>query len=202
MQTLDLYVATRIFALIQTAEDDPGRAVILAEAARQYAAQTERSEIVGERRGLVFERADAKQTLEELYDREEDGDYDDPVGRHRFRERRDRLLGRMERAETRLAELEEAATPTLPLHLWLPMDAGTTDPVGEGSWWEAATTHERRDFVKLFVRRVTVTKASGAGKSTPVEKRATIEFVRPGQAVSEEAKAREMRQSDMFAEAM
>ena len=70
----------------------------------------------------------------------------------------------------------------LPIHLWLPMGAGDVDPVGEGSWWKAATTEERRDFVKLFVRRVTVTKATGVGKSTPVEKRATVEFVRPQQA--------------------
>ena len=83
MQTLDLYVvrARRIFALIQTAEDDPETAVFLAKAARRYSAQTEQPEIVGERRSLVTERADAKHALEELYDREEAGDYDDPVGR-------------------------------------------------------------------------------------------------------------------------
>jgi hypothetical protein len=202
MQALDLYVARRIFALIQTAEDDPETAVILAEAARRYAAQTEQPEIVGERRSLVTERADAKHALEELYDREEAGDYDDPVGRRRFRERRERLLSRMERAEARLTELEEAATPTLPIHLWLPLGAGDVDPVGEGSWWEAATTQERRDFVKLFVRRVTVSKASGAGRSTPVEKRATVEFVRPEQAEGDDAETGESRQQEVLAEAV
>lgn len=191
MKALDVYVARRIFALVQTAEDDPETAVILAEAARRYADRTEQPEIVGERRSLVAERADAKHALEELYDRDEAGDYDDPVGRRRFRERRERLLGRMERAEARLAELEEAATPTLPIHLWLPVGAGDVDPVGEGSWWEAATTQERRDFVKLFVRQVTVSKAAGAGKSTPVEERATVEFVRPEQTEEEEAESRE-----------
>ncbi|MFI5803502.1 recombinase family protein [Streptomyces sp. NPDC051561] len=190
MRTLDLHVARRIFALIQTAEDDPETAVILAEAARRYTAQLEQPEIVGERRSLVAERADAKQALEELYDREEAGDYDDPVGRRRFRDRRERLLGRMERAEARLAELEEAATPTLPIHLWLPVGAGDVDPVGEGSWWASATTQERRDFVKLFVQRITVTKASGAGKSTPVERRTQIEFVRPAREPDETEKLR------------
>ncbi|WP_411574093.1 recombinase family protein [Streptomyces fradiae] len=185
MKALDLYVARRIFALIQTAEDDPETAVILAEAARRYTAQTEQPEISGERRSLLTERADAKQALEELYDREEAGDYDDPVGRRRFRERKERLLGRMEGAEARLAELEEASTPTLPIHLWLPMGAGDVDPVGEGSWWAAATIQERRDFVKLFVARITVTKATGAGKSTPVERRATVEFVQPEQSADE-----------------
>ncbi|MFJ3093881.1 recombinase family protein [Streptomyces hydrogenans] len=181
MKALDLYVARRIFTLIQTAEDDPETAVVLAEAARRYVARTEQPEIVGERRSLVAERADAKHSLEELYDRDEAGDYDDPVGRRRFRERRKRLLGRMERAEARLTELEEAAPPALPTHLWLPVGAGDADPVGKGSWWETATIQERRDFVKLFVRRVTVTKAAGPGKSTPVEQRATVDFVRPGQ---------------------
>ncbi|MFG2293342.1 recombinase family protein [Streptomyces sp. NPDC048603] len=193
MKTLDLYVARRIFALIQTVEDDPDTAIILAEAARRYAARTEQPEIVGEQRSLVSERADAKHALEELYDREESGDYDDPVGRRRFRERRERLLGRMERAEARLAELEEAATPTLPIHLWLPVGARDVDPVGEGSWWETATTQERRDFVKLFVRRITVTKAGGAGKSTPVEQRATVEFVQPELTEEEEIEAMELR---------
>jgi DNA invertase Pin-like site-specific DNA recombinase len=178
MRSLDSYVARRIFALIQTAEDDPDTAVVLAEAARRYAARAERPEILGERRSLLTERADAKQALEELYDHDEAGDYDDPVGRRRFRERRDRLLGRMERAEARLAELEEEATPTLPIHLWLPVGAGDVDPVGEGSWWATASPEDRRDFVKLFVRRITVRKAPGAGGATPVEKRATVEFVR------------------------
>ncbi|MFB6554584.1 recombinase family protein [Streptomyces sp. NPDC056405] len=202
MQTLDLYVARRIFALIQTAEDDPETAVFLAEAARRYAAQTEQPEIVGERRSLVTERADAKHALEELYDREEAGDYDDPVGRRRFRERKERLLGRMERAEARLTELEKAATPTLPIHLWLPLGAGDVDPVGEGSWWEAATTQEHRDFVKVFVRRVTITKAAGAGRSTPVEKRAAVEFVRPEQAEGDDAETGESRQQEVLAEAV
>nr|WP_236070933.1 recombinase family protein [Streptomyces polyasparticus] len=185
MKALDTHVARRIFALIQTAEDDPETAVILAEAARRYTAQSEQPEIAGERRSLITERADAKQALEELYDREEAGDYDDPVGRRRFRERRERLLGRMERAEARLAELEEASTPSLPIHLWLPVGAGDVDPVSEGSWWASATTQERRDFVKLFVRRITVSKAAGAGKSTPVERRTRIEFVRPAQEAGE-----------------
>lgn len=179
MNALDRYVAQRIFALVQTTADDPDRAIILTEAARRYAARTEQPEIVGERRSLVSERAGAKHALEELYDHEKAGDYDDPVGRRRFRERRERLLGRMERAEARLTELEEAATPTLPIHLWLPAGTGDRDPVGEGSWWETATTQERRDFVKLFVHRITVMKAVGAGKSTPVEQRATVEFVQP-----------------------
>ncbi|MFJ4314647.1 recombinase family protein [Streptomyces lavendulae] len=203
MKTLDLYVARRIFGLIQIAEDDPETAIILSEAARRYAAQTEQSEIVGERRSLVSERANAKHALEELYDRDEAGDYDDPVGRRRFRERRGRLLGRMERAEARLTELEETATPTLPIHLWLPVGAGDMDPVGEGSWWEAATSQERRDFVKLFVRRVTVTKAVGAGKSTPVEQRAAVEFVRPEQTDEEETEVMELappeREEDLVA---
>ena len=91
---------------------------------------------------------------------------------------------------------------TLPIHLWLPMGAGDVDPVGVGSWWEAATTQERRDFVELFVRRVTVTKATGAGRSTPVEKRATAEFVRPEQAEGDDAETGESRQQEMLVEAV
>ncbi|WP_148589302.1 recombinase family protein [Streptomyces sp. WAC01526] len=185
-KTLDQFVARRIFAVIQSAEDDPETADILAEATRRYAAQKEDPELAGERRSLLAERADARQALEELYDREEAGDYDDPVGRRRFRERKDRLLGVTERTEARLAELETAATPALPIHLWLAPGAPAVDPIGPGSWWDTAPVEDRRAFVKLFVERITITKAVGAGKSSPVETRTDIQFVRSANAPDEQ----------------
>ncbi|TSB19185.1 recombinase family protein [Streptomyces benahoarensis] len=185
-KTLDQYVARRIFALIQSAEEDPETADILAEATRRYAAQTEDPELTGERRSLLAERADARQALEELYDREEAGDYDDPVGRRRFRERKARLLGVMERTEARLSELESAATPALPIHLWLAPGAPAVDPIGPGSWWDTAPIEDKRAFVKLFIERITISKSAGPGKSSPVETRTRIQFVRPSKAEEDE----------------
>ncbi|MBM4794823.1 hypothetical protein HXP44_22845 [Streptomyces sioyaensis] len=185
-KTLDQFVARRICAIIQSAEDDPETADILAEATRRYAAQKEDPELAGERRSLLAERADARQALEELYDREEAGDYNDPVGRRRFRERKDRLMGVTERTEARLSELETAATPALPIHLWLAPGAPAVDPIGPGSWWDTAPVEDRRAFVKLFVERITITKAVGAGKSSPVETRTDIQFVRSPNAPDEQ----------------
>ncbi len=176
-RSLDDYVARRIFALIQTAEDDPETGDILAEATRRFAAQNEQPELVGERRSLLAERADAKHALEDLYDREEAGDYEDSVGRRRFRERKGRLLHIMERTESRISELEAAATPTLPIHLWSAPGAPDVDPIGPGSWWDSATIDDRRAFVKLFVARIVISKSAGAGKTSPVATRASIDFV-------------------------
>ncbi|GAA2085124.1 hypothetical protein GCM10009801_46670 [Streptomyces albiaxialis] len=178
---LDEFVARRIFAVIATAEDDPDTADILAEAARRYAVQNERPELLGERRSLLAERADAKQTLEFLYDREEAGDYDDPVGRRRFLKRKARLVESMESLEGRIAALEESATPRLPIHLWLAPDAPEVDPIGEGSWWESASVAERRELVDIFIDDVVVRKSPEKGRGSPAETRATIEFARPGE---------------------
>jgi DNA invertase Pin-like site-specific DNA recombinase len=179
---LDEYVARRIFALIQTADSDPDTLEVLAEATRRFARTVEAPETAQERSRLVAERADAVQALNDLYDDREAGGYGGTIGRQRFLKQEAALETRMSAAEARLADLEAADNPTLPLGAWMSADADV-DPLGEGSWWHGATLDARRAFVALFVERITVRKASRRGGRTwtaeDVRARVAIAWARP-----------------------
>jgi DNA invertase Pin-like site-specific DNA recombinase len=159
---LEDWVARRIFALITTSAGDEETQEILLEATRRYGRRVEAPQTAGERTELVRARAADTQALNDLYDREEAGDYDDPIGRKRFRDRKDKILTRIKAAESRLAELDTIETPALPIEQWLPEDADA-DPIGPGSWWHGASLDQRRDMVALFVERITVHKAASKG---------------------------------------
>lgn len=159
---LEDYAARCVLALITTASsDDDDVLEILVEATRRYGRRVEAPETAGERTELVRARAAGTQALEALYDREEAGDYDDPVGRKRFRQRKESIMGRITAASTRLAELDAATTPKLPLAEWAgdPED----DPIGPGSWWHQADMDDRREFLGLFIDRIVVSKAAHRG---------------------------------------
>jgi DNA invertase Pin-like site-specific DNA recombinase len=160
---VDEWLARRVMARVLNADiDDPETLVILAEATRRYGQRVEAPATAGERTELVRARAADTKALEDLYDREEAGDYNDPVGRKRFRERKDRITTRLEAANARLIELDNLDTPSLPIEIWAGEEP-EQDPIGEGSWWHGATLDERRDFLRLFVDRVTVKKAAHRG---------------------------------------
>jgi DNA invertase Pin-like site-specific DNA recombinase len=158
---VDDWVARRVMALITTSDGDDATLEILAEATRRYGLRTEAPQTAGERAELTRARAVDTTALEELYDREEAGDYDDPVGRKRFRQRKDAILGRINAATARLAELDEADSPALPIQEWV--GEPDEDPIGPGSWWHGASLDDRRDFLRLFVERVEVRKAASKG---------------------------------------
>jgi DNA invertase Pin-like site-specific DNA recombinase len=176
---LDKFVAERIFNRIRHAEGDEETLAMLWEAARRFGKLTESPEKAGERASLVAERADALQALEELYDDRAEGGFVGPVGRKHFRKQEATLQLRLQGAEERLAELAAGDAPILPLESWFPEDPDA-DPTGPDSWWGKADVSDRREFVALFVDKITVRKSTaGKGKSTPIEQRATIEFARP-----------------------
>jgi DNA invertase Pin-like site-specific DNA recombinase len=160
---VDEWLARRVMNRIRSADfdDDPETFVLLREATRRYAQRIEAPQTAGERQELVQARASDVRALEDLYDREENGDYDDPVGRKRFRERKDKINARINAAALRLAELDQLDMPALPLDSW--RGEADEDPIGEGSWWHAATLDERRAFLTLFVDKVTVKKAAHRG---------------------------------------
>ncbi|MFE1126811.1 recombinase family protein [Streptomyces albidoflavus] len=159
---VDDWVARRVIARVTTPDlDDPATVALLKEAARRYGERNEGPETAAERAELVRARASDSAALEALYDREEAGDYDDPVGRRRFRERKDRLTTNMAGADRRLRELDDQVSPLLPIEEW--GGEPGEDPIGEGSWWAAATLDERRDFLRLFVDRIVVSKAPQRG---------------------------------------
>ncbi|AXU13752.1 hypothetical protein DYH53_26610 [Klebsiella pneumoniae subsp. pneumoniae] len=179
MAALDKFVAERIFNKIRHAEGDEETLALLWEAARRFGKLTEAPEKSGERANLVAERADALNALEELYEDRAAGAYDGPVGRKHFRKQQAALTLRQQGAEERLAELEAAEAPKLPLDQWFPEDADA-DPTGPKSWWGRASVDDKRVFVGLFVDKIVVTKSTtGRGQGTPIEKRASITWAKP-----------------------
>ncbi|MET9320795.1 recombinase family protein [Streptomyces sp. NPDC003038] len=183
---LDDYVARRIFALIASVESGAASADELetvAEATRIFSRSIERPETAAERTEVVTERADANNALSDLYDDLDAGLYEGKMGRDRFKVKKARIEARLRAADTRLEELADPETTELPLSVWL--DWGEDgDPLGKGSWWATAELADRRKFVELFARCITVkaTDNPHAGRvrgGYDVSERIEIEFVRP-----------------------
>ncbi|MFG3211041.1 recombinase family protein [Streptomyces tendae] len=183
---LDGYVARRIFALIQSVYDDtpdPDALEIVAEATRVFSRSIENPETAAERTDVVTERADANNALSDLYDDLDAGLYEGKMGRDRFKEKKARIEARIRAADTRLEELADPETTELPLSVWLE-GSEDGDPLGKGSWWATAELSERRKFVELFVRRITIVATDNphAGRvrgGYDVAPRVALEFNRP-----------------------
>lgn len=132
-----------------------------------------------------------RQALEELYDDLDAGVYDGAVGRGRFRDKKRRADERLEAVEAKLAELAEPESALLPIGEWLPEDP-ETDPVGPGSWWAEADRDAKREFITLFIHKITIYKAAtrwghARRANYKVGDRVAIEFVKPTLDESEEA---------------
>ncbi|MFI5800901.1 recombinase family protein [Streptomyces sp. NPDC051677] len=177
---LDDHIVRRIFALIAAAEWDEESRDILVRVAAHYAEINETAETAQERATVVQERADATRALTQLYD-DRDLYAGDPVGRARWQEDVKAQQARLRAADSRLEVLGQAGSMVLPISGWTESDNG--DPLGPGSWWESATLANRREFVALFCKRVTVRKALPSEKSrgnkalAVIEGRVTIEWV-------------------------
>lgn len=175
---LDTYVAARIFALISTAEDDEDTQAVLWEATRRFGKAVEAPEKAGERASLVAERADAANALNELYEDRAAGSYAGSIGRKHFLKAEATLSFKLAGAEERLNALAEADNPRLPIAEWLPEDPNTS-PIGPGSWWHSADIGARRELVKLFVERVTVSKTRADRRAPDAAERVTIKWAEP-----------------------
>lgn len=181
---LDDYVARRIFAVIQSVTDgtaDDDTADIVAEATRVFSRSIERPETTAERTEIVTERADALSARDELYDDRDADLYPGDYGKKRFREKLERIEARIRAAETRLEELADPETAELPFAVWLD-GAEDGDPLGEGSWWATSELTERRKFVELFVRRITIKTVANSHRGRvrggyDVTARVGLEFV-------------------------
>nr|WP_243274993.1 recombinase family protein [Streptomyces albus] len=190
---LDDYVARRIFAVIQDATCSDASAetlAIVAEAARVFSMAQERPETAAERTEVVAERADAQNALSDLYDDLDAGLYSGPVGRERFIAKKARIEARISAAEARLESLADPESVELPLAAWLESENG--DPLGEDSWWATADLADKRKFVELFVRKITVKPTANAHGGRvrggyDVTKRIELEFVQPKRESESEA---------------
>ncbi|MGV9941231.1 recombinase family protein [Streptomyces sp. NPDC003401] len=177
---LDDHVVRQIFALISAAEWDEDSREILTRVAAHYAEVNETPEAAQERSAIMQERADATRALTQLYD-DRELFAGDPVGRARWQDDVKTQQERLRAADSRLEAIGQTGSLTLPILEWTASDNG--DPLGPGSWWESAPLAERRSFVSLFVKKVTVRKArsdekSRGSKATAViDGRVTLEWV-------------------------
>ncbi|WP_406044729.1 recombinase family protein [Micromonospora sp. NBC_00898] len=179
MEALDDYVARRIFALISTADtgEDPETLDALAEAARLFGIASTDPATAAQRGAIAGELDDAERALDNLYDDREKGGYSGKVGQRRFLDAERALSARIDALTGQLAALDAAASPLLPIVEWLGEPG--EDPIGPGSWWARAPIAERRAFVALFVREITVRKAPDGMTRPPIDSRAEIAWVRP-----------------------
>ncbi|MFF3872526.1 recombinase family protein [Streptomyces sp. NPDC001978] len=177
---LDDHVVRSIFAIIDAAEYDEESREILERVTVHYAEINETPEAAQERGAVIQERADATRALSQLYD-DRELFAGDPVGRARWQDDVRTQQARLSAADTRLEELGQVGSLVLPTSGWTESDNG--DPLGPGSWWESATLADRREFVALFCKRITVRKALPSEKSrgnkasAVIEGRVTIEWV-------------------------
>jgi hypothetical protein len=171
---VDDYVTRAVFARIAAAESDPETLELIAEATRRHGKRTESPERTAERREIVSARADSTRALGELYADREAGVYDNPVGVNQFRSAVKRHSESIAAADARLVELDDSDSPLLPIFEW--MGEPGSDPIGEGSWWASASHHERRDFLKLFVDRITIRRAP---LKAPIADRVAIVWASP-----------------------
>lgn len=159
MATLDDYVRFRIGRLIDSIDpsdpDDQGAATILAEAARRYALAHVDPAAAAQRASVAAELAEASASLERLAETLATA----RGAAARVVERQVTAAGaRVDARTASLAALDEAAAPSVPLTGWTSGEYGD-----EGSWWETASIGDRREFVALFVDRLTIRRAAAKG---------------------------------------
>ncbi|MET7417694.1 recombinase family protein [Dactylosporangium sp. NPDC005555] len=159
MATLDAYVRFRIGRLLDSIDpadpDDQDAAVVLAEAARRYAAANVDPAAAAQRAMVAAELAEASASLDRLAETlaTATGAAARVVG-HQVTA----TGARVDALTTSLAALDEATAPTVPLTGWTSGEYGD-----EGSWWDSAPIADRREFVGQFVDRMTVRRAAEKG---------------------------------------
>jgi hypothetical protein len=140
--------------------EDPADGALIAETARRFAHQITTDGTAQELRECQAQLAHTEESLSHIYADQRAGLYAGKVGRTAFAE----AVGAMQRTEetcrTRIAELEAAQTASvaLPIDSWFDADA-SPDPIGPGSVWATWGITERREFLALWVDRVTVRQA-------------------------------------------
>lgn len=168
---LDNYIVRSIFGLIEAAEYDDDARATLKRVSAHYAEINETPEVAQERAAVLQERADAQRTIRQLHE-DKDLYAGDPISHARWGDDLKAQQARLRSADARLETLGREGTLTLPIGGWLESDNG--DPMGPGSWWEAGTLDARREFVRLFVKNITVRKARPDEKSRGSKAKAVI----------------------------
>ncbi|QBZ73369.1 serine integrase [Streptomyces phage RemusLoopin] len=185
---LDKYVAERILKRLKALDyHDPDDIALLVEATQRYTAKHTSPDVAADKSAVTVERADYKAALAELWDDFDAGVYKGTMGRDRFIKKRDDLETAIARCDERLNELEAKVPTLVSPKVWTETKEPGGDMTGEGSWWHSASMTDRRDFVKLFVDKIVVSKAPNYGtqyEPVPIEERVKIEWAKPAESAA------------------
>ncbi|MEU1414745.1 recombinase family protein [Streptomyces sp. NPDC005731] len=175
MDAADDVVARTVWSRL-TAQDpeDPEDLEWLAEAARRFAAQGDTGERQAELAAARAELEHVREALRTLYVDRQAGLYAGAVGDQMFRESVERLTAHEERTAGRVDELAtaEAGKVAVPSEWTAPEG----DPLGPESTWAGWDLSERREFLALFVDRVSVARSVGRGRNANTAERVAVHW--------------------------
>ncbi|GLW31443.1 recombinase family protein [Actinoplanes regularis] len=159
MSTLDAFVRFRIGRMIDSFDpedpEDTEVGAILTEATRRYAVAHSDPATAAQRATVAAELVEATASLDRLGETLATAKGAAAL----VLERQVTATGaRVDDLTASLEALNKAMTATIPLTGWTSSEYGD-----EGSWWDSAPIAERREFVGLFIDRMTVSRAAAKG---------------------------------------
>ncbi|MFH8775455.1 recombinase family protein [Streptomyces sp. NPDC017958] len=154
--------------------EDPEDLEWLAEAARRFAAQADTGERQAELAAARAELEHVREALRTLYVDRQAGLYAGAVGDQMFRESVERLTAHEARTAGRVEELGTAGAGTVAIPSeWTDPEG---DPLGPESTWGSWGLSERREFLALFVDRVSVARSVGRGRNANTTERVAVHW--------------------------
>lgn len=183
MDVTDDVVARVVWSRLTALDpEDPADLEWLAEASRRFAAQADTGERQAELAAARVELEHVREALRTLYTDRQAGLYAGAVGDAMFAESVQRLTAHEARTAGRVEELRTVETGAIAIPSEWTAPEG--DPLGPESTWGGWDLVTRREFLALFIDRVTVAKANGRGRNAKTAERVTVQWPKaPGRSI-------------------
>ena len=176
MSLTDDHVVRAVFDRLRDLdpERDPADAALMRAVVSRYTSHHSYPATEASQRAALVVLADADAGLARLDDDRAAGVFSGPTGTDRYRRQSAALSDRADAARATLASLPRASDAEDVAERWrdivAELDAGAFAYTDPDSPWQAWTLPERRDFLALFLDRITVGKATtthSGGDKTP-----------------------------------
>jgi hypothetical protein len=183
MDVTDDVVARTVWSRLTALDpEDPDDLDLLAEASRRFATQADTGERQAELAAAQAELEHVREALRTLYADRQAGLYSGSVGDSMFYESVRRLTAHETRTTQRVEDLQAAETGAVAIPSeWTDPEGDPLEPDSTWGKWDLAT---RREFLALFVDRVSVAKSVGRGRNANTAERVTVHWAEaPGKSV-------------------
>ena len=175
MSLTDDHVVRAVFDRLRDLdpERDPADAILMSAVVSRYTSHHVDPATLASQRAALAVLADAETGLDRLDDDRAAGVFTGPTGTERYRRQSAAMTDRADAARATLAALPRASDAEDVAERWrdivTELDAGSFAYTDPDSPWQAWTLTERRDFLALFLFRITVGKATShaGGDKTP-----------------------------------